>query len=116
MDSKLLPNRSSGKHWTATAKAKADAKATGYAIGYKNKPDVAKDVLIPLEIHFYPPDKRRRDIDGCLSSLKHALDGIAQAWGLDDSRFRPITIDMKDPISGGKVVITVKKTTENYSK
>ena len=109
-DSKLLPNRSSGKHWTAVHKAKDAAKATGYAIGLQNKPEIVKGSLIPLEIHFYPPDNRKRDLDGALSSMKSTLDGVAQAWGVDDSCFRPITIDMKDKIEGGKVVITVKRT------
>jgi len=39
----------------------------------------------------YPPNRRRRDRDGLQSSLKHALDGIADAMGVNDSRFFPIT-------------------------
>ena len=37
----------------------------------------------------YPQDRRRRDADGLLSSLKSALDGIADAMGVDDMRFVP---------------------------
>ena len=40
-------------------------------------------------IDAYPPDRRRRDADGLLSSLKSALDGIADAMGVDDRRFVP---------------------------
>jgi hypothetical protein len=37
----------------------------------------------------YAPDRRRRDADGLLSSLKPALDGIADAMGTDDRWFVP---------------------------
>ena len=40
-------------------------------------------------IDAYPQDRRRRDADGLLSSLKSALDGIADAMGVDDRRFVP---------------------------
>ena len=37
----------------------------------------------------YAKDRRRRDEDGMLSSLKSTLDGIADAMGVDDSVFIP---------------------------
>lgn len=36
---------------------------------------------------FYPPDRRRRDDDGLLASIKPHRDGIADALGIDDARF-----------------------------
>ena len=45
---------------------------------------------ITLEITFYPPDRRRRDLDNLIASMKPALDGIADALGVDDSRFKLI--------------------------
>lgn len=44
-------------------------------------------VRITLEVSLKDPS-RRRDADGCWSGLKLALDGIAEALGVDDSRFQ----------------------------
>ena len=47
------------------------------------------DGRLHVWIDAYPQDRRRRDADGLLSSLKSALDGIADAMGVDDRRFVP---------------------------
>lgn len=44
---------------------------------------------IPVTISFIPPDHRRRDDDNMVASFKAARDGIADALGVDDRRFRP---------------------------
>lgn len=43
---------------------------------------------LSVTIIFYPPDNRRRDVDGMLASLKPALDGIADIIGVDDSKWQ----------------------------
>ena len=55
----------------------------------------------------YPTDRRRRDADGLLSSLKAALDGIAKAMGVDDSRFVPHPWIKDEVRKGGEVRIRV---------
>lgn len=65
-----------------------------------------------LHIAFHPPDLRRRDIDNLLASLKSAIDGICDAWQIDDSRFRRIALEMMDKVKGGKVVITACSVVE----
>lgn len=62
---------------------------------------------IALTITFLMPDKRRRDLDGCLSSIKHTLDGVAGAIGVDDSLFEPITLHRGlCPEGAGRVMMT----------
>lgn len=58
-------------------------------------------------IDFYPPDRRRRDDDGLLASMKAARDGIADALKVDDTRFvsHPFLRDEVRP--GGQVVIRI---------
>jgi Holliday junction resolvase RusA-like endonuclease len=43
-----------------------------------------------LKVHltFRPNDRRRRDVDNLIAMHKGALDGIADALGIDDSQFR----------------------------
>lgn len=57
---------------------------------------------------FHPPDKRRRDLDNLIASTKAISDGIADAIGIDDSRFIP-TYSMAEPVKGGAVIVTIEQ-------
>lgn len=63
---------------------------------------------MPLRLTFFAPNKIRRDLDNLLAAMKPSLDGMAQALGVDDSLFRPITIDLAlDPQKIGFVEVTI---------
>lgn len=51
---------------------------------------------------FYPPDKRHRDITNCEAACKAYLDGIADAWKINDIRFRIIG-DFGEVVRGGLI-------------
>jgi crossover junction endodeoxyribonuclease RusA len=57
-----------------------------------------------VEVTFYPPDKRRRDVDGMFSSIKSHLDGIANAMDVDDAGWT-FTLRRGDPVKGGAVLL-----------
>lgn len=57
-----------------------------------------------VRVTFHPPDRRRRDLDNMLASVKSALDGIALATGVDDHKWG-LTIVRADPVAGGSVII-----------
>jgi len=100
----LSPN--SRCHWSKKAKA---AKAARQAAGWATKAageSVTDDGHIALRILFYPPSKRRFDLDGLLSRLKSALDGVADALGVDDNRFG-LTIERREVVKGGRVEISI---------
>lgn len=60
----------------------------------------------------FPPNRRTRDRDGLQASMKSALDGIADAMGVNDSRFFPIT-DLRDPLPPhGAVHVRITTTME----
>ena len=42
-----------------------------------------------------------------IASLKHAQDGVALAWGVNDARFQP-TYRWADPVRGGAVIVEVQ--------
>lgn len=95
-------------HWAVLAKAKKQARSMGFmyarAAGWIGAP-IPKEGPIQVWIDGYPKDRRRRDADGLLSALKPWLDGIADALGVDDSRFKPHP-DIKTEIrKGGQVHI-----------
>ena len=92
-------------HWAKKAKAAKTYRTEAWALAKAAKL-IAPDGPLGLAIEFYPPDARRRDLDNMLASVKHAIDGIAEAIGVDDSRFS-YTITRRDPIKGGRVSIVV---------
>jgi crossover junction endodeoxyribonuclease RusA len=92
--SELSPNRKNGKYWGSTIKAKKSQREDAFyatkqaANGFK-----PPDGYIPLSLLFLTPDARHRDLDNLLASAKSAVDGVASALGINDSRFKPILID-----------------------
>lgn len=109
-DKRLTPNAKRRKHWRAYQPyIKAD-RATGSALTCVALPLWAKKAIaavegkIALTVTFYPPDNRRRDDDGMISAFKHMRDGIADALGVDDHRFRPAYV-FADAAKPGRVEV-----------
>lgn len=94
-DKDLFPNERAGKHWTSTQAKKVRARQEGYlaakqALGTNT---VSFSGRTPIKFMFGMPDRRNRDSDGLHGSVKHYVDGIAKALGVDDKIFRPATVD-----------------------
>jgi len=110
IDSRLMPNNKNGKAWQSTKDVKIRAKQDGH---YSAKAALGLNTLAhadtyPLRITFAAPDGRARDLDNMLASQKHALDGVANALGIDDKYFRPITIDaVRDAKKQGFVIVEI---------
>lgn len=104
----LHPN--SRVHWAQRAKATKAARYAAFvaarAIGWTNE-SVPSEGRLSLWIDFYPPDRRRRDDDGLLASVKAARDGIADALGIDDRRFVSHPMLRDEVRRGGEVVVTI---------
>jgi len=95
-------------HWSVKAKA---AKSYRQAAGWATKASgdrVEGDGAVDLHITFYPPNKRNHDLDGCLSAMKAGIDGIADALGVDDSRFT-LRIERGQVVKGGAVIVIVEE-------
>lgn len=105
-DRRLHPN--ARVHWSVKAgaarKARRDAFYACRASGLGTVPD---DIALNITATFFPPDKHVRDDDGLLSSLKAAFDGIADALGVDDSRFRIQPIRRGHVVKHGEVHIGI---------
>ena len=104
----LHPN--SRTHWARKAKA---AKAARQTAGWLAKeagirpgdPDIPQ--ALNVTAIFCPPNNHKHDLDGCLSALKSSLDGIADAIGIDDSKWQ-IAIRKDAPVKGGAVRIELE--------
>lgn len=60
-----------------------------------------------LSLEFIPPDRRRRDDDNCIAAFKSGRDGVAQALGIDDSRFVTQLQISAETIKGGAVRVRI---------
>ena len=114
-DKRLSPN--ARVHWRVKYKANVLARLEGkYAVieARKGNPlnvfgkfDMGKDLLAKYK--FYPPDKRRRDIDNLLSQEKNYQDGVCEKLGVDDSRIKRTVLEWGDVVKGGKVVLRLEE-------
>ena len=93
-------------HWSKKAKAvKAYRDACGWECVAQGVEPLEANTLRVMEergigisarITFHAPDKRPRDLDNMLGSVKAAIDAVATAIGVDDSRWS-ITIARGTP-------------------
>ena len=84
--SALSPNKR--LHWSTKAKAAKAYRAACYKLTKQSKMVIGWEGDIHAWIDFYPPDRRHRDDDNMIAAFKAGRDGVADAFGVDDKRFR----------------------------
>lgn len=96
-------------HWRA--KAIETRKHRAWASVATIAADVAVPSIgdIPVKITFVPPD-RRGDRTNFANRIKPYLDGIADALGVNDSRFLP-SYEFAEPKKPGEVIVTIGAST-----
>lgn len=104
----LFPNRAKGTHWAKLYQTRSDYR--------DNSTFLAKHQLngwkhdgqnIRLKLIFVMPDKRLRDTDNCLAAAKAALDGLADAMGINDKFFEPVEIHREFGGKPGKFIVEI---------
>jgi crossover junction endodeoxyribonuclease RusA len=96
-------------HWAKMARFKKGARELAQWTTYEaGLVDTSLMHLLPsplqITITFCPPDKRRRDLDNAIASFKSAQDGIADALGIDDSKWA-VSYRFGEVVKGGRVVV-----------
>lgn len=85
-DRALSPNARG--HWSKRHKAAKKAREWARWKVLAAAPwSIPADGRLHLWICFFPPDRRRRDDDNLIAMVKPYRDGLADALGIDDSRF-----------------------------
>ncbi len=99
-------------HWRPKARATRTARIEARIIALQQgaqripRPETAR-----LVFAFHPPDRRKRDLHNMPATMKAAIDGIADAMGVDDNKFRCAWPEVfSDPVKGGCVLIEVTST------
>jgi hypothetical protein len=62
-----------------------------------------------MVITFFQPDKRKRDRDNLLSAAKPQLDGVADALGINDFHFNPVTIRREYGMKPGFMLVEIMR-------
>lgn len=104
-DKTLHPN--ARPHWAKKAAAVKKARADAHWLTWSHVGRNLRWAGARVSVTFNPPDKRRRDIDGMIASHKAAQDGIADAIGVDDSKFE-LSYRIGEPVKGGAVRVEIK--------
>lgn len=111
-DRRLSPN--ARVHWAVKHGVKAKARRDACYLAYDAMPAGLREVRsgfagegpIVFQVTFYPPDARQRDDDNMIGSFKAARDGIADALGVNDRRFRP-EYRIENPCKPGRVEVWI---------
>lgn len=85
-DKALSPNARG--HWSKKSRAAKSYRKACWAITKQSGVKVDWEGEAHLWLTFYPPDRRARDDDNLIASYKSGRDGMAEALGIDDKRFR----------------------------
>ena len=74
-------------HWAKAHKAKQQHRELAKIYTRNANIDLQGRDKVHLSFTFYPPSRRRTDVDNCLAGCKAYIDGIADALDIDDSNF-----------------------------
>jgi len=90
------------------AKSKATKKAREWAFMATKAAQIfpPRDGPIRLIVGYYPKTRNALDMDNCIAASKAYFDGIAQALGVNDSRF-VISPHIAEPVKGGRIIVEV---------
>lgn len=94
-------------HWARKSKAAKAYRHECWVLAMSSGVRVDFDGPVHLWLTFYPPDRRHRDDDNMIAAFKAGRDGIAQALGIDDKRFR-LHPWVSDEV-GGRVRVRISK-------
>lgn len=95
-------------NWYSTSLYKNYQKIVYYSVNLSKRIKFDDKAILSVTLYAYPPDKRKRDLDGL---LKAVLDSL-QHSGLfkDDSMVKRLFLEMRtaDPEKKGKLLLTIE--------
>ena len=92
-------------HWAIKRKATVAARRESHFEAFRKMEGKRAVPIgkIGVRLSFYPPDRRARDEDNLIASMKSSLDGIADALRVNDKSFHILEPFVGSPIQGGCV-------------
>lgn len=87
------------KHWRKHAAAKKAYRAVCAWTAASQGAMAIQPGKLSLVLCFVPPDRRRRDLDNLIASMKAGLDGLADVLQVDDQHFT-LAAELLDEVGG----------------
>lgn len=104
------PNGSQG-NWRGKASAGRDYKADCWAACKAARIGRMDADAVEVTLIFCPPANRAFDLDNMLARFKRGGDAVAEAIGVDDSRWQSITLERGPKVKGGCVAVGIVPAT-----
>lgn len=106
----LSPN-SLARNRFVLANLKAQAKRDAWGCAFEVMPPIKPDPNALYEITMRARRRGRQDKDNLIARMKHSLDGVAQAIGVDDGRFDSYAVvwDKEHDANSVTVVVAEKR-------
>lgn len=97
-------------HWAKRASAAKKYRKTCWALAIEADVGIDWPGEVHLWLTFCPHDHRHRDDDNLIAAFKSGRDGLADALGIDDKRFRvhPF-LSVNEIVHGGAVKVCFSK-------
>lgn len=110
--SNLSPNRRG--HWTVAYRARKRYRSDCCAAAKSQIPwDASVSDAAHISLSFFPPDRRRYDIDNLVARMKSGIDGVCDALGIDDKQFQSQSANIAEvkgtALDGGAVRIQIRE-------
>lgn len=107
--SKTSANGSQGD-FMGKAKAAKSYKATcAWVCKQQHVRQIEHEGALPVEITYHPPREGRIDWDNISNRAKQGFDAVAEAIGVDDGRWWPVTLRRGGKVKGGCVMVHIGK-------
>lgn len=107
-DRALSPNAKT-THWRSKQAAKVSVREAAKILTLKTGQTIESNAKLEMTLIMRPPDKRRRDADNVLASMKVAIDSVCKTLGADDWQIKRVTLEWGDVVTGGQVVVRLEE-------
>lgn len=105
--SNLSPN--ARLHWGARQRLVRQYRQVCWSTALQQGAKPIEADRVAVHLVFVPPNRRARDWDNLIASMKSGLDGLADAISVDDSRWR-LSFEVAEGEIGGMVRVRVEVT------
>lgn len=103
------PNASGQGKWRQKAKAARSYKEECGWICRERGVRPIGAAAVSVTLTFCPPSRRKFDLDNALARAKQGLDAVAEAIGVDDSRWQRLTLDRGEACKDGGIIVLIEE-------
>jgi len=109
-----LSSNARHSHWGPLARAKKKYRDACHWSVVEQQVPCPRFERMDVLLEFVPPDRRRYDRDNLIARCKAGLDGVARAWGIDDSAFVRVAGEIVEGVVPARGAACVRVTVSEH--